>query len=221
MTRVSRPPDEVRQLFEKIEEHRRRSRLQQTVRTRRFSIISMNCWGREIYRDLDIPYQTPFINLYLQLPCFVGFLENFETAIRAPLEFVEESRYHGKVSYPVGLIMGAYEIHFMHYGSREEAREKWNRRRERVVRDLDDCFFMLMHLEQDYVDDLGRFNRLPFRNKVLFTDRPMAGLPDAVVVPPKNAVPGPEDGPTLYRRCHRYFDLARWLNKDPIISPSS
>src|SRR5580658_2143796 len=135
MTPDLRSPDEVRRLFEKIEYRRRRSRLQQTVRTRHFSIISINCWGGEIYRDLDIPYQTPFINLYLELPCFVGFLENFDTAIRAPLEFVEESRYHGKLAFPIGLIMGTYEIHFMHYRSQEEAREKWNRRRDRIAQD--------------------------------------------------------------------------------------
>src|ERR1700733_10293903 len=114
----------ARRAFEQIEDARRRAHLQQAVRTRRFSIIACNCWGGDVYRDLQIPYQTPFVGLYLQLPCFVGFLENFETAIRAPLEFVEESRYNGKVSFPVGLIMGAYEIHFLHYASREEAREK-------------------------------------------------------------------------------------------------
>jgi uncharacterized protein (DUF1919 family) len=186
------------------------------VRTRRFSIIACDCWGGYVYQDLEIPYQTPFVNLYLHLPCFLGFLENFEVAIRAPLEFVEESRYNGKVSFPVGLIMGAYEIHFMHYHSREEAREKWNRRRERVVQDIDDCFFMLKHLEANRAEDLRRFIRLPFRNKVLFTACPMAEVPEAIVVPPANGVPGPDDGPTLYRRCHRYFDLARWLNKDPL-----
>jgi uncharacterized protein (DUF1919 family) len=219
MTRESPSPEVVRSAFEKIETQRRRRRLQREVRTRRFSIIACNCWGGEVYRDLEIPYQTPFVDLYFHLPCFIGFLENFETAIRAPLEFVDESRHKGQVSYPVGLIMDSYEIHFMHYGSRDEAREKWNRRRERLAPDRDDCFFVLMHLGE-YENRLRRFNQLPFRNKVLFTDRPMVEAPEAIVIPPKNGVPGPDDGQTLYRRCHRYFDLARWLNQDPIVLPS-
>jgi len=219
---LRRSPDEAdgHRLFERFGVRRWRNYLQRAVRTRRFSIIAYNCWGGEVYRDLEIPYQTPFVGLFLHVPCFLGLLENFEAAIRAPLEFVEESRYDGKVSYPVGLILGAYEIHFMHYNSREEAREKWNRRRDRMVQDLDDCFFMISHLGKGYYEDLGRFNSLPFRNKVLFTDRPMVEAPEAVVVPAQNGAPGPDDGPTLYRRCHRYFDLARWLNKEPI-RPSS
>jgi uncharacterized protein (DUF1919 family) len=213
-------PAKLRYVFEQIEISRRRRRLQQTVRTRHFSIIACNCWGGDVYRDLEIPYQTPFVGLYLHLSCFIGFLENFKIAIQAPLEFVEESRHNGKVSFPVGLIMGAYEIHFMHYRSREEATEKWNRRRGRMAQDLDDCFFMLMHLERNQMEYLKRFSRLPFRNKVLFTDHPVVDVPEAIVVPPENGEPGPDDGPTLYRRCHRYFDLARWLNKDSI-RPSS
>lgn len=220
MPPAANQPSWIRPAFEMIEDSRRRARLQRAVRNRRFSIIACNCWGGDVYRDLEIPYQTPFVGLFLQLPCFAGFLENYETAIRAPLEFAEESRYNGRVTYPVGLIMGTHEIHFVHFRSREEAREKWNRRRDRMVQDLDDCFFMLMHLEENYVEELGRFNRLPFRNKVLFTARPMIETPEAVVVPPPGGIPGPDDGPTLYRRCHRYFDLAHWLNKEPI-SPSA
>jgi uncharacterized protein (DUF1919 family) len=213
LPRANQPPH-VRRAFEQIEDSRRGRRLQAAVRTRRFSIIACNCWGGEVYRDLQTPYQTPFVALYLKLPCFIGFLENFETAIQAPLEFVEESRYEGKVSFPVGRIMGAYEINFFHYQSRDEAREKWNRRRDRMVQDLDDCFFMLMHLGTKPKEELQRFVRLPFRNKVLFTDCPLVDAPEAVVIPPPGGVRGPDDGPTLYRRCHRYFDLARWLNKE-------
>jgi uncharacterized protein (DUF1919 family) len=195
-----------------------RRKFQKAIRTRHFSIIACNCWGAGIYKDLEIPYQTPFIGLYLHHSCFLGFLENFEAAIRAPLEFMEESRYNGRLPFPIGLIMGAYEIHFMHYHSQQEARDKWERRRERIAADVDDRFFMLMHVGADYVPDLRRFLRLPFKNKVLFTDRPISEVPEAVVVPPMPGATEPDNGVTLYRRCHHYFDLPAWLNKDS--SPS-
>jgi uncharacterized protein (DUF1919 family) len=210
-----RPPEEIQSLLEKVRTKARRSRFQQAVRTRRLSVISINCWGREIYRDLDIPYQTPFVNLYMFLPCFVGFLENFETAIQSPLEFIDKSSYEGEFPYPIGMIMGTYEIHFMHYATREEAREKWCRRRDRMVTDMDDCYFMAMRLGDPYVDELRRFDQLPFRNKVLFVDRPMPEVPNAVVVPPPTGVYDVNDGPTLYWRCQQYFDLPAWLNKEP------
>jgi uncharacterized protein (DUF1919 family) len=204
----------MRWLMDSARHHARRMRFKQAVRNRRFSVVAINCWGGDIYRDLEIPYQTPFVNLYLPLDSFVGLLENFETAIHAPLEFVDESRCKGKLPFPIGLLMGQYEIHFMHYKTQEEAREKWCRRRDRMVTDLDDCFFMLMHLGASYADELGRFDRLPFRNKVLFVDRPMAELPNAVVVPPRNGTYEEGDGPALYQRCQRYFDLPAWLNKE-------
>ena len=207
--------------FEQIETHRRRTRLRQAVRNRRFSIVACNCWGGYVYQDLGIPYQTPFVNLYLHLPCFLGLLENFSAALRAPLEFAAESRYNGRLPFPVGLILGAYEIHFMHYRSQAEALQKWNRRRDRMVQEMDDCFIMLMDLGDAKGDKLQRFNRLPFRNKVLFTPFPLAEAPSAVVVPPPSGVLEPDYGTTLYRRCHRYFDLARWLNQEPPLPSAS
>jgi uncharacterized protein (DUF1919 family) len=212
-----RLPSKVRVVLEKIADARRGRRLRRSVRTRNFSVISCNCWGAEIYRDLKIPYQTPFVGLYLRSACFVGFLENFEAAIRAPLEFVPESRYLGKVSYPVGLVLGAYEIQFVHYASPEEAREKWNRRRDRLVRERDDCFFMFYEMFDETgrssPGDMQRFQRLPFRNKVLFAARPLPEVPGVVVVPARDGGAVLEDGPVLYRRCQRYFDLAAWLNR--------
>jgi uncharacterized protein (DUF1919 family) len=206
-------PADLRWRFEQIETHRRRIRLREAVSNRHFSIIACNCWGGYVYQDLGIPYQTPFVNLYLHPPCFLGLLENFAAAIRAPLEFVAESRYNGRLPFPVGLILGTFEIHFMHYGSPAEALQKWNRRRDRLARETDDCYFMLMHLDAKR-DDVQRFDQLPFRNKVQFTPFPLAEAPSAVVVPPLSGVLDLDYGPTLYRRCHRYFDLARWLNKD-------
>ena len=213
-----RLPSKVRVALQMWEDARRSRRLRRAVRPRDFSIIACNCWGAEIYRDLKRPYLTPFVGLYLPSPCFVGFLENFEEAIRAPLEFIPESRYKGRLKYPIGQIMGRFEVHFVHYASAVEAREKWELRCARIVPDRDDCFFMFCEMFDEagnnYSDDMRRFERLPFRHKVLFAARPLPEFPGAIIVPARDGGKSTEDGPVLYRRGQELFDLAAWLNKE-------
>ncbi len=105
----------------------------------RFCIISNDCWGAELYKLLDRPYNTPFIGLMLMSPCYIKLLDNLKYYLNEPLNFKSESRYpemqeiKSGTNFPLATLGNSdIEIHFMHYKSEIEARDKWNRRVKRI-----------------------------------------------------------------------------------------
>jgi uncharacterized protein (DUF1919 family) len=142
-----------------------------------FTIISNNCWGGLVYQYFGLPYKSPTVGLFIMDDDYIRFLEHFDDYITLPLNFIEfnSSKYHdylsrestAKIEYPIAML-GDVEIHFMHYSSKEEAQEKWNRRCKRINKDR-----MLVKMSQRYVrtkDILDRFSALPFKNKICFTE---------------------------------------------------
>src|SRR5690606_37279406 len=80
-----------------------------------FAIVSNNCWGGGFYQALGLPYNTPFIGLYINIPCYIKMLGNMNHYLQQELEFIDNSKYPIKKSnYPIGLL-GDIEIHFLHY----------------------------------------------------------------------------------------------------------
>lgn len=142
-----------------------------------FSIISNNCWGGLVYQYFGLPYNSPTIGLFFMDDDYIKFLEKFDYYISQPLKFItiEESRYKqklqsestAKMSYPIALLDDV-EIHFLHYKSTTEAKEKWNRRLKRINRNRILVKMSQRSLNSD--DILDRFEALPFKNKICFTE---------------------------------------------------
>lgn len=142
-----------------------------------FTIIANNCWGTFMYKKFGIPYRTPFVNLMLFAPDYIEFLENFSFDILENLEFIDQkdSKHADELKrlgifngdYPVGLLDGKYELHFLHYRSVEDARQKWFRRLKRINKKR----VIFKFSDGDKFEDsmVERFEALPFKNKVLFT----------------------------------------------------
>lgn len=106
-----------------------------------FTIISNNCWGGYIYRLFNMEYQSPTVGLFIMPDDYLKFINNLEYYINdCKLSFIEPDKSHNYDylkntphfgEYPVG-VLGDIEICFVHYASRKEAREKWNRRCKRI-----------------------------------------------------------------------------------------
>ena len=47
------------------------------LQNKNFVIISNNCFGGQAYRSLQLPYNTPFVGLFLYGPCYLKLLQNF------------------------------------------------------------------------------------------------------------------------------------------------
>ena len=68
--------------------------------------------------------------------------------------------------YPIGTLDNKIEIHFLHYKSVQEAKEKWTNRKMRINYEN----LLIKFSEQnEYLPALvDRFNKLGFQNKILF-----------------------------------------------------
>ena len=47
------------------------------LRNKEFTIICDNCWAGKVYSELGIPYQTPFVGLFIFSPDYIKLLNNF------------------------------------------------------------------------------------------------------------------------------------------------
>lgn len=144
---------------EKIDENNRK-RLTNTD----FTLICSNCAGGFLYHWLGLQFRSPFINLFMSNEDFLFALGHFDEFISTEITEDTES----DKSYPVGIGFGGVRLHFMHYPSFADALEKWNTRKARI--DMSNAAIMLTNFEGDY-SILERFERLPFKNKKVFTEK--------------------------------------------------
>lgn len=162
-----------RKLFANI----RRKQLNNTE----FTIISNNCWGGMIYESYNLPKQSPTVGVFFMAKDYIRFLKRLEEYLKAELTFInpEFSKWKGERevsgdkrfgTYPVGVLSlegESIEIFFLHYHSKEEAKEKWERRCQRVVHEK----MIVKFNDQNGCteDDVNEFVALPFNNKLFFT----------------------------------------------------
>ena len=187
------------------------------LKDKNFVIIANNCWGGEIYNWFKRPYNSPFVGLYLNGPCFVKLLSNFSHYMSQELKFINYSAYSATApNYPVALL-GDVEIHFLHYKSEDEAREKWTRRTSRMLEEsnLDNYFFKICDLNGGSENVLNEFHQLPFRNKVSFGVKNYASLKGKnhikIKESYKNKGETVPNGVKLYKLTFLYFDIPKWL----------
>lgn len=175
-----------------------------------FSIFCNNCLGGVFYNDAGRDFTSPTINLALDGPDFIRFLERPNHYLDHEIRFLN---LPGK-TFPVGLIDDV-EINFVHYKTNEEALDAWNRRKERIV--WDNLFIVATDHDGMYLPEmLERFDKLPYQNKVMFTAKKYPQYPWAVQVPQfkhRNNVRimvsfANMRGQRYYETC---YDLAGWI----------
>lgn len=145
------------------------------LKNRKFTIICDKCWAGKVYQELGIPYQTPFVGLFIFSPDYIKLLYNLEYYLKSggqPLRFVRESKYIEEFnnSYPLALL-DDIEIHFLHYKSESEAQEKWQRRLARI--NWDNLYFKFNDNDQCSYELMKKFDNLPFKSKVFFSSKIM------------------------------------------------
>lgn len=141
-----------------------------------FSLLANDCNGGCICHDLGVQFRSPFVNLWLNAPDFVAFLENPQEYLSAPLEFVEQTQ----VDYPVARLKDI-TLYFQHYASEREAREQWQRRTARI--NWDNLFVLMNDRNGCTPEVLRRFDALPYEHKAVFTHVPYPELASAVYIP--------------------------------------
>lgn len=185
------------------------------LKNKDFSIISNNCVGGFIYKKFGLSYLTPTVGTFFYSEHYIKFLSNFEYYIRQPLKFISVAKYPGstaslnKKHYPIGLLGDDVEIHFMHYKTREEALEKWTRRRDRM--NFNNLFFIYSDRDSFKEDFLDTYEKLPFERKIFFSSKPRANRKSVVYVQDyeKDFQVGESEHNGKYQK---YIDIIKWLN---------
>lgn len=193
------------------------------IRNQSFVIVANNCWGAEIYKHLNLPYNTPFVGLYIYPDCFIKLIKRWPAPMHSSLTFLpgNKSKYEQEpFNFPIGLLDGDIEIHFMHYHSEEEAYEKWTRRTQRMwaTQDESNYFFKLCDRLNCTAEQMREFHNLPVANKISFSAYKIES-PDNIQLKTKHLDQG--EAPTgieLYNTAQYYFDMVQWLNTRTIKS---
>ncbi len=191
----------------------RRAKLNRTD----FSIISNNCWAGSVYRRYGLPYGSPTVGLYFFADDYVKFASRLHYYTSQSLEFIDaaQSRYFAQLcekgeADKIVARLDDVEIVFLHYPTREEAKEKWVRRCSRV--NWDNVFIKFSQMNGCTYNDLAAFDAIPFNNKICFTASPRPELDCAMYFPGFSERRGVLNDTDYYSR---YVDLEKWLNSEP------
>lgn len=186
-----------------------------SVRDENFTLISNDCWGSGPYQHLGLMFRTPFIATRMMAPCYLELLRSLTHYVAAPAEFITTSRYDflnaGRQAdlgyYPIALLDGAIELHFMHEPDETTAWAKWERRRAKM--NFDNLYIKFSQDPECCTDAmLEEFDRLDYPYKVCFTYRDYPEFRSTILVP-DYFVPGAP----MYFVSRTYFDAIAWLDK--------
>ena len=150
--------------------------VKRSIKNKNFSVISNNCWAGRVYQYLDMPYLSPTAGLYFFAPDYIKFVSDLRKYLNTPLRFIkpEESKYYEEIKKrnqtekPIG-VLDDVEIVFLHYKTKEEAEEKWNRRKERV--NFDNIILKFSRMDLCTEKEIAKFDSLPFKNKFVLNNR--------------------------------------------------
>lgn len=163
-------------LMKKIIAPIRRARL----KNRDFSIISNNCFGGFVYDNYSLIYRTPTIGLSFPSSDYLKFLKNLNYYLSCDLENItDKNSIKCKDFLKLNNLdlktckiyrLGDIEINFLHYSSFEQARTKWNKRKNRI--NYDNLIVKFNDQNGATLEEMQEFLKLPFKNKLLFTCHP-------------------------------------------------
>lgn len=140
-----------------------------------YTIISNNCSGTALYHDIGSRFYSPTILLQILPSQYPKFCKNIKEYMALEVtEYTDitlkhmSEMYHllggTKPYFPVGLL-GDIAILFQHYKTFAEAKEAWDRRRDRI--DFNHMGFIFV-LEREYKEAAKEFGDLNLPHSALF-----------------------------------------------------
>lgn len=172
-----------------------------------FTIISNNCVGGLIYKQMGLPYTTPFVGLFILPEDYYRLTKDIRSYLELPIVFDEELKLFqlGQYFYPVGHL-GDVTLHFLHYESVEEARDKWNRRKKRM--NWNNIYFKFDNKDGITDELLEKVDQLPYHNKIILVHKKYPQLTHQQVVEVSD-----ENEVGIINTPLQAWDVISWLNK--------
>lgn len=184
------------------------------LKNKDFSLLASNCNGGFICHDLGVKFRSPFVNLWLEPADFLEYLENIKYYMHCELKFINDQMYN----HPIGKLDDV-KIYFQHYKSQKEAKEKWIERTSRI--NLDNLFIIFTDRDGCTYQELIRFDQLPYKNKIVFTNQNYPEIKSSVYIPgfeKEKSVGNCFEYVNYFSGKRRYdcFDYVSWFNSEKI-----
>ena len=195
-----------------------RGKLNQEIReklkdVKPFTVFSNNCLGGVFYHDAGLQFTSPLINTAMDGEDFLKFLENPQYYLKHDMEFFS---WPGR-NFPIARI-DDIEVNFVHYKTQEECITAWKKRAERIV--WDNIFIVATNHDGMCHDDcMERFDRLPYKNKIMFVSKEYPQYDWAIPIKQfKNRFQCRITTSFADMKGHRYyetaFDIAKWIREN-------
>lgn len=196
----------------------RRKRMQRRLTNREVTLFTPDCLGGILLHDLSLRFLSPTVNLMMMQPDFLTFLMDYETYLsKGTLKFF----HHKEFACPCAILNAGDDVpevplHFTHYGSEEDASEKWFSRAKRIRRD--NIFVVIEERDGITKEDLLKLKELKVKGVCAFTCNEYPDIPYAVYLPEfhKNGEVGnilTRNYLTDARKYEDYFDFVGWFNE--------
>lgn len=185
------------------------------LKDKRFTLICNNCYSGHLYEVLKRPYNTPTVGLYFYAEDYVKFVSNLEVYLKEELSFVATTKHaeaikdHQEKKYPIGVLSNNLEIHFLHYTSQEEAKSKWDRRKERV--DMNTVLVIMNDQNKFNQELMAKFDQLKYP-KIFLSAKARNGKNVKVV----DYYKGRDCVGDMYNdklKVFKNFDLVHWIKQ--------
>lgn len=200
----------IQKLYRKIHRFFLRKRLKNSD----FTILAPTCIAGVMYHELGQKFLSPTINLWMYDKDFLKFVHNLKDYLSYDLRFVD-----GIDDTPTAYLNDIL-IHFNHYHSNEEAKQKWDERKQRV--NYDNLFIIMADQPDGGVithEDMLSLKNVPCKGKVVLSVKEYDDIDYIVHLPkdPKKDCVNMymfDKSPILKRfRWERVWDYVSWLNK--------
>lgn len=194
--------------------------LRKKLKKDNWTLICNNCLGGMVTHDFKNQFRSPTVNLFFPDLSFFDFVENMDYYLQRPLE---DGGVNENPKYPIGVLKGDgikpdISIHFMHYKDFDDAREKWDTRKQRINKNniyVAWTFAFVNYSEAEY----KRFDSLPVKRKIGFVNRKdLCGIYDSLYY-----IKGFDKQQSLGNiltysdlfgsRYYDQFDFAKWFNQ--------
>lgn len=188
----------------------RRYAMRRRLRNREFTLIASNCIGGIIYHELGVRFYSPTINLRIDSDQFARFVLRMDDYLGKELNFIPTEE-----SCPVAML-GDIKIYFTHYKTAEDARQKWEERKNRIRRD--NLFIVFNDRDGISEADMAALCQVKCRGMVMFSAKRRPEVSYALYMDRYDGQPCVgnvlEKSPLSGRRVYeRYFDYVKWLNE--------
>ncbi len=201
-------------LYQRIEQ-RISNKMRRCLEVEDFSILCSNCIGGTIYHRFGKQFKSPTINLCFSQGDFIRFCLHLDHYLAVPLHFIETED-----PYPVAKLPGdngkipEIQIFFNHYKTPEQAEEKWEERKKRIL--WDRLYIILYNLDGVTTEEIRSLESIPCRNRVVFTPVPLPEVNWSYYIKPvmSQQYPFAYLGKDLFGRRYyeKKFDIAGFLN---------